>query len=376
MAAPKLPTITFTRQRTTLDGLSTRNINTQSSPSGSPVFDVSSMCNPTAESEKKTSPQGYQPQAQLNNRGYGGYQAGGYQNGGYQAGGYQTPAYPQPSVQSPIFRSGGQFAGLPYADVTDKNVELVKAHDRMGGTLTPYVCGNVCHFDWDYVKWFNATFKRSSITLCTKCPYTVLIANTKFPKNDPTHPSATFNEVWESDREYFRRMPETPHYANLRWLYERRSRRFDGFPMDMQRCKHAGKSFEEVLNEAPQYFQWITFNYSGNDEVYLDAMDWWSENKERAPLPNPVEGVPVIALNTEGVPEGMLGSPTSASVVDTTKFTNGKHRNKTMFQVAVYDPEYFDWLENKCQSRDPVYQGAVEWFKVNYERIRAMVNGE
>ena len=369
---PNVPTITFTR-RPASEGLSTRlsqettNTRSRTSPSGSPVFDVNSMCQSTTvnSAQTHTSPT-YQPQY-ANGSGYTQV----YSNG--RNGGYAPPSYSQPELRCPSFRDGSVFAGLPYADVTDKNVELVKRHDRMGGMLTPYVCGNMCRFDWDYVKWFNNTFKKSSITLCTKCPYSVLIQTTKFPASDPVHPSATFTEVWNDDREYFTRMPETPYYANLRWLYSKRINRIDGFPVDMQRCKHAGKTFEQVLTEAPKYFEWITFNYSGQDSVYLDAMDWWQENKERAPLPDPVpqsDGIPVIPLNTEGAPVGLLGSPPpSLGVTASTKFQSGKHRNKTMFQVAVYDKEYFEWLETKCQSQDPLYQGAVEWYKANADAV-------
>lgn len=357
-AIPNIPFVKFTN-RASNAGLSNRTPATSpTSPAGSPVFDVAAMCNPAPKVE---SPPKY-------TQGYGGYTQGqsGYAQPGYGRGyGGGTP----PMMGVPTFRYGA-FAGYAYQDVTDRNGDLIRLHDRASGTLTPYACGgNECNLEWDYVKWFNESYKGASITQCTQCSYTVLIQHAKFPESDEHHPGESFEQVWKNDKEYFEEMPQEAKYMNLKWLYDRRMMRTDSFPFDMPRCKHAGKSFEEVAREAPQYLGWLTKNYSGKDKSYLDAIDWWAENKPVGEeMRSPTNEVPVIKGNTAGVAP-QVTTP-SAGVTDTTPFPNGKHRTKTMWQVYVYDPDYFKWVESKCTSADPIYKGAIEWYHARVEKDR------
>jgi hypothetical protein len=173
---------------------------------------------------------------------------------------------------------------------------------------------------------------------------------TRFPDNDPKYPGALFNDVYIKDPAYFNELPDIGRYISLKGLLRRRLNRAAGFPVSMK-SKYAGKSFEDILQSTPDYFKWIEEKYVGRDDVYFDAVDWYHENRHRAPV------IEKKKYEARVLPES------SKIAESTTLFESGKYRGKSFSAVYQFDPNYYDWLSNSYRGKGENMLAAIEWFR-------------
>lgn len=258
--------------------------------------------------------------------------------------GYQQSTLDPNKLLEPTF-SFGLFAGKSFQKVVDENPGLIQKHDR--SMIIPHVCGARCNLNYNFTKWFEVSYKKT-IYLCDACPWYVIARTIRFPDDDPKYPGVLFNDVYIKDFGYFESLPDVGRYISIKALYRKRLNRSTEFPA-CTKSKHAGKTFEQVLMSNPDYFKWIIEKYSGKDDVFADAVDWYSENSHRAPV------------KTNNYEKRVL--PESASVpAPATLFESGKYRGKSFSAVFIFDPGYFQWLSTSYRSNNPNMIAAIEWF--------------
>jgi hypothetical protein len=245
----------------------------------------------------------------------------------------------------------GKFEGLSFQDLVDTEYSLLHKHLRP--LPEPGVCQREdgrCDIPYAFIKWFKMAYRKDLLP-CSSLPYYVRVRKVRFPDTDAKFPGKTVQSVWEKNPEYFSTINQSdPNYIAIISLYGSKIKREVVFPKTI-RSKKAGLSFDEVGRTDPSYFEWIVSSFSGKEKAYLDAADWWLENRDK------------YLAQAEVEHEENLVVASSEQIPSDTVYTSGKYKGKSFQAIFDTNPGYYRWLCKDYRGRNPEFLKAIAWYR-------------
>lgn len=241
----------------------------------------------------------------------------------------------------------GPFQGKTYQELADDQNALIKKHERP--LPTPNACGERCSLPYNFIRWYHMAY-RKELDTCNSLPYYVRIRKLRMPDNDPKYPGHVIQDVWEKDRDYLKSLKAeevTVSYMIVLSLVKSKLNRKDGFPSTI-RSKHAGRSFDDVAATSPDYFDWILSQFTGKENSYHDAADWWLENKDKYKMQAAAQ------MEAKVVSSELTGNET---------FASGKYQGRSFLDVFGVNPGYYTWLENNYKGIKNDMLDAIAWYR-------------